>query len=308
MLLRRIVDKRGGRGAQRLCRGGHVLRRRAAAAADDLRPAGVQDRGLRREIARLAVVIGAVAAHGGIAGVRHHGKKAVDRSDPAHKLDHLASAGDAVQPHGVDIGVRRRGAAQLADQAAVAREAVGLRGKGDEHEGLGVRGLDVRGDLVEIEVRPDGFKQKMPGAEREELVDDEVVFLQKVGVVARVDRTDVGKDIGVLAGGAAGDQPALAEDGGAVLRREILAVGAVGVRLDRAAAHLEIGAVDRLDLTGGAEIGPLAVAVARPVARGVIGPHAAVEQQHAVFAYKRSDLLHPSTFFAMSAPCLASLA
>ena len=285
-----------------------MLRRRAAAAADDLRPAGVQDRGLRGKITRLAVVIGAVAAHGGIAGVRHHGEETLDRADPAHELDHLASAGDAVEPHRVDIGIRRRGATQLADQTAVARKAVRLRGKGDKYKSVGIRGLDVRGDLVEVEIRPDGFKEKMPRAEREELIDDEVVFLQKVGVVARIDRADIGKDIGVLAGGAPGNQPALAEDGGAVLLREILAVGAVGVRLDRAAAHLEIGAVDRLDLTGGAEIGPLAVAVARPVARGVIGPHAAVEQQHAVFAYKRSDLLHPSTFFAMSAPCLASLA
>ncbi len=122
---------------------------------------------------------------------------------------------------------------------------------------------------------------------------------------------DVGEHVSSIGRGAVLRDPAggLYDPGGGLpLALGQLQPGGEGVGLDGAAPRLQVGPVDGGDLLRGGEAGQLATLVGPPGQGGKAGAHGPIEQQGAALPETGSDIRHPSTFFAISTDCLASLA
>ena len=250
-----------------------------------------------------------------VAGVRHDDHGRAVGFERAQELQQMVRSRAAVEARDVDLGDRAGAVIQRLTEDAVARDAVIAHGIGDDDERLRAAAFHMPRELRDAVVGAQRLDEKMRDALVEEQLRLPDVALGGAERAAVRRRADVAEDEcaelrrRVFRKLAAGAEHGLSRDG--VGKGEVLAQ-TVGVRLERHRARLQIRAVDAQHLGGVQEVRLLAAHLLALGQRGVVGAHRAVEEKGPALGEQRADIhlffVHPSTSFAISTACRASLA
>ena len=138
-----------------------MVRRRAAASADDggARP---DDLGhLHGEIGGLSLIDYPAAQYSGIAGVGHDGQGLSVQVQVPDALQQMAGTGHTVKAHRVYLRQRSGALDQLPAPQAVPGDAVEANGEGDDEKGLRAVGFQVTGKFGDALVGGQGFHKKV---------------------------------------------------------------------------------------------------------------------------------------------------
>ena len=282
--LRRALRHRNAHGRVRLerrlqCR--DVLRRRAAAAAEDQRA-----RQCRRllhllgEILRRAVIDRLAADDRRVAGVRHHDHRRAVGAQGAQELHQMVRAGAAVEAGDVHLRHRARPVIKRLPEQTVARDPVVAHGVGHDEESLRAFLLHVRGKLRDAVGRAQRLHEKMrdPLVQKQIRLPDEALRRRSRAAVRR--GADIAEDNRAEFRRRAFGEPAARAQHRFGLRR--LRIGkvfaqTVGVRLERHRPRAQIRAVDLQNLRGVEDVGLLAAHLLPLRQGGKVGSHGAVK-------------------------------